>query len=258
MSYGELYRRAARWRPGCGSGRSAGRAGRAGDDQRGPEQIVGILGTVMAGAAYLPIDAALPAERRGYMLRDGRVRCVLTNAGWPGPDTEVSALDARCRRKPSPAGAADYVPPPDATPDDLAYVLYTSGTTGEPKGVMVSQRSVANVVADCNARFGIDAADRFFGISAFNFDLSVYDVFGALSAGAAIVLPDPDDATDPARWLERCAKAGRHRVELGARHRVAAARPGGGRRHRAAGGAAAGDDERRPDPAGRFPRGCGG
>jgi acyl-coenzyme A synthetase/AMP-(fatty) acid ligase/acyl carrier protein len=71
---------------------------------------------------------------------------------------------------------------------------------------MVGQRSVLNLVADCNARFGIDADDRFLGISAFNFDLSVYDVFGALSAGAALVLPEADRAADPAHWLDLCAK----------------------------------------------------
>ena len=97
---------------------------------------------------------------------------------------------------------------PGAAADDLAYVLYTSGTTGEPKGVMISHRSVVNVVADCNARFGVGPADRFIGVSAFNFDLSVYDVFGALSAGAAIVLPDADRAADPAHWLELCDRFG--------------------------------------------------
>ena len=87
-------------------------------------------------------------------------------------------------------------------------MLYTSGTTGEPKGVMISHRSVVNVVQDCNERFEVGPGDRFIGVSAFNFDLSVYDVFGALSAGAAIVLPDADRAADPAHWLELCDRFG--------------------------------------------------
>lgn len=211
MSYGELYaraRHAAAWLRERGTGR---------DElvglvmNRGPEQIVGILATVLAGSAYLPIDAALPEERRRYMLRDGRVRHVLTNVDEPSVDGpsgaggDILRLDAG--RPPEP-GAPEYVPVEGAAPDDLAYVLYTSGTTGEPKGVMVSHRNVANVVADCNARFAIGAGDRFFGVSAFNFDLSVYDVFGALSAGAAIVLPDHDRAADPAHWLELAAETG--------------------------------------------------
>ncbi|MGH3375379.1 MAG: amino acid adenylation domain-containing protein, partial [Actinoallomurus sp.] len=204
MSYGELYaraRHAAAWLRERGTGR---------DElvglvmTRGPEQVVGILATVLAGGAYLPIDAGLPEERRRYMLRDGRVRSVLTNVAALAGD-DVLVLDATLPAEPD---APAHVPVAGAGPDDLAYVLYTSGTTGEPKGVMVSHRNVAGVVADCAARFAIEAGDRFFGVSAFNFDLSVWDVFGALSAGAAIVLPDHDRAADPAHWLELCAKTG--------------------------------------------------
>lgn len=202
LSYGELLRQASR-AAGWLRDRQVRRDELVGlIMHRGPEQIVGILAALLAGGAYLPVEAGLPAERVQYMLRDGLVRCVLTNSGWPAQDgIEALALDVA-----SPAGAepARCPPLPGATPDDLAYVLYTSGTTGEPKGVMVSHRSVANVVADCNTRFGIGPADRFIAVSAFNFDLSVYDIFGALSAGAAIVLPDAERATDPAHWLELC------------------------------------------------------
>ncbi|MFV2104323.1 non-ribosomal peptide synthetase [Micromonospora sp. LOL_024] len=200
LSYGELLRRAqgaAAWlrARGVGRGDLVGLVMR-----RGPEQVVGILATILTGGAYLPVDAGLPAERRAFLLRDGGARCVLTNA--PGAEPEALLLDGG-----APGGAA-FEPPADADVDDLAYVLYTSGTTGQPKGVMVSHRSVANVVADCTARFGVDHTDRFFGISAFNFDLSVYDVFGALSVGAAIVLPDADRAVDPEHWLDLCAAHG--------------------------------------------------
>jgi pyochelin synthetase len=203
LTYGELARRAtgaAAWL----------RAGQVGQDElvglilrRGPEQIVGILAAVLAGAAYLPVDAGLPPERIRYMLADGRARRVLSNVGWrPEPGSPIEALEL------SGLGGADWQQPPGADADDLAYVLYTSGTTGEPKGVMISHRSVVNVVKDCNQRFGVGPADRFIGVSAFNFDLSVYDVFGALSAGAAIVLPDADRAADPAHWLELCDRFG--------------------------------------------------
>jgi amino acid adenylation domain-containing protein len=181
---------------------------------RGPEQIVGILAALLAGGAYLPIDAGLPAGRVRYMLHDGRVRHVLTNAAWRGScgdGVAVLDLEPAGTAGPAPAGppaAEAGFPLPGAGPDDLAYVLYTSGTTGEPKGVMVSHRSVTNVVADCNSRFGVGPADRFFAISAFNFDLSVYDVFGALSAGASLVMPDAARAADPAHWLELAGRFG--------------------------------------------------
>lgn len=199
VTYGELLYRAqgaAFWlrERGVGSGDLVGLVMR-----RGPEQIVGILAALLAGAAYLPVDAGLPAQRRAFLLEDGKVGHVLTNV--PGAEPDALLLDGTL-----PAGT---VPLPIGTSvDDLAYVLYTSGTTGQPKGVMVSHRNIGNVVADCTARFGIDATDRFFGISAFNFDLSVYDVFGALSVGAAIVLPDADRAADPAHWLDLCERHG--------------------------------------------------
>ncbi|GAB2737110.1 non-ribosomal peptide synthetase [Amycolatopsis magusensis] len=171
---------------------------------RGPEHVAGILAIVLAGGAYLPVDAGLPAERRALMLADGGARFVLSNTGYTDRDREVLRLDLTRQAD----SAAPVAPLPGADPEDLAYVLYTSGTTGKPKGVMVTHRAVANVVADCNRRFGVGPADRFFGISMFSFDLSVYDVFGALSAGAAVVLPDADRSADPAHWLRLCGQAG--------------------------------------------------
>ncbi|MGW9552966.1 non-ribosomal peptide synthetase [Nocardiopsis sp. NPDC055551] len=200
ITYGELLARAAGaavWlrERGTAPGDLVGLVMR-----RGPEQVVGILGTLLAGATYVPVDADVPPARRDRLLRDGRVTRVLTNVD---AKTGMTSLDLR--------GAPLATEPPEvlsADTDDLAYVLHTSGTTGKPKGVMVTHRNVANVVADCAERFEIGPKDRFFAISAFNFDLSVWDVFGALSAGAALVMPDADRAADPAHWKELIAETG--------------------------------------------------
>ncbi|HYN22344.1 MAG TPA: amino acid adenylation domain-containing protein [Thermoanaerobaculia bacterium] len=85
----------------------------------------------------------------------------------------------------------------------LAYVLFTSGSTGVPKGVMIEHRAVANTVADVNRRFGISAADRVLALSALSFDLSVWDLFGILGAGGRVVLPEPEASRDPDHWHQR-------------------------------------------------------
>ncbi|MCX8957643.1 non-ribosomal peptide synthetase [Erwinia psidii] len=200
LSYGELCNRvaeAAQWLKSQGVERNT-LVGLVAD--RSPEHAIGILAIVLAGAAYLPIDAGLPAARRDFMLRDGEVRLVLTNVDL------ACGLPQFDLRYPQPGTYT--LPPrdPGASPDDLAYVLYTSGTTGQPKGVMVTHRNVINVLDDCQRRFNIVPEDRFFAISAFNFDLSVWDLFGALSAGAALAIPDADKSGDAEHWGQLCAK----------------------------------------------------
>jgi amino acid adenylation domain-containing protein len=87
-------------------------------------------------------------------------------------------------------------------PDDLAYVIYTSGSTGLPKGVMIDHRGAVNTILDINHRFGVTSEDRVLALSALNFDLSVYDIFGVLAAGGTIVMPAENALRDPVAWLE--------------------------------------------------------
>ncbi|CAF5054444.1 unnamed protein product, partial [Rotaria sp. Silwood1] len=94
---------------------------------------------------------------------------------------------------------------------DLAYVIYTSGSTGKPKGVMISHQAVINTILDMNSRLEISANDRIFALSHLNFDLSVYDIFGALTTGGAIVIPDHQHYKDPKHWYEMLIK---HRVTI--------------------------------------------
>lgn len=75
-----------------------------------------------------------------------------------------------------------------SNPDGKAYVIYTSGSTGTPKGVVITHDAVCNTITDINARFSVTSDDKIIGISSFSFDLSVYDIFGALSAGAQLKL----------------------------------------------------------------------
>ena len=166
------------------------------------EQVAGVLGVTMSGAAYLPIDPQWPEARRAELLAQGRVRTVVTTAAlrdeldWPGNLNLVTADDAAVREAAAgPLGAGP-------APRDLAYVIFTSGSTGKPKGVMIDHRGAANTVQDINRRFGVGPGDRVLALSALSFDLSVYDIFGILAVGGAIVMPSPGRAHDPAHWTE--------------------------------------------------------
>lgn len=175
---------------------------------KGAAQVPAVLGVTLSRAAYLPIDPQWPAARRAQLIEQGGVRTVVTTAAlrdrleWPAGIRLVTPDDPEVRQ-------ADAGPLPAApTPDDLAYVIFTSGSTGQPKGVVIDHRGAANTVQDINSRFGVGPADRVLALSSLSFDLSVYDVFGALAAGAAVVLPAPGRAHDPEHWSDLVARHG--------------------------------------------------
>ncbi|WP_434739393.1 amino acid adenylation domain-containing protein [Micromonospora sp. SH-82] len=162
---------------------------------KGPDQIVAVLGVLAAGGVYVPIGVDQPAVRRERMHRVAGLRTVL------GEDLDVPT--AR-RHTPLPR-------PVDRDPTDLAYLIFTSGSTGEPKAVAITHQAALNTVVDVNARWRVGPTDRVLAVSALDFDLSVYDVFGLLGAGGAVVLPTEDDRRDPQAWLTLAA---RHRITL--------------------------------------------
>jgi pyochelin synthetase len=169
--------------------------------EKGWEQVVAVLGVLLSGAAYLPIDASLPKKRLQYLLEHGEVKVVLTQSWidrlveWPETLKRlyVDSLDL------DEGDISDLESV--QSPDDLAYVIYTSGSTGLPKGVMITHRGAVNTILDINRRFGISSTDRILALSALNFDLSVYDIFGILAAGGTIVLPNEQTVREPASWL---------------------------------------------------------
>jgi pyochelin synthetase len=192
--------------------------------EKGWEQVVAVLGVLLSGAAYLPIDASLPKERLRYILGHGEVAFVLTQSWisemveWP-EDLRWICVDSLNidEEAENQADVINRVPdeeqtdgnkslsicfPPVQSPDDLAYVIYTSGSTGLPKGVMITHRGAVNTILDINQRFGITSTDRVLALSALNFDLSVYDIFGILAAGGAIIMPTEQTVRDPVSWLK--------------------------------------------------------
>jgi pyochelin synthetase len=170
--------------------------------EKGWEQIVAVLGIHLAGAAYLPVDPELPAERQRFLLEHAKVRVVLTQAAVRNRLNVPAAVEVFEVDQLKPA---DDSAPEDRRrqkPEDLAYVIYTSGSTGVPKGVMIDHRGALNTVLDINQRFGVGPRDRILAVSRLSFDLSVYDVFGLLAAGGTIVMPAADLAYDANHWAE--------------------------------------------------------
>jgi amino acid adenylation domain-containing protein len=169
---------------------------------KGWEQVVAVLAIQFCAAAYLPIDAHLPVARQAQLLQQGGVKVAVVQPQLAGLDLDVTtiAVDA------SISAAEEIIVPGADT--DLAYVIFTSGSTGVPKGVMIDHRGALNTIVDCNRRFGVTAADRVLALSSLSFDLSVYDIFGLLAAGGAIVIPPDGDMRDPEHWAPWIARHG--------------------------------------------------
>ncbi|HCT80060.1 MAG TPA: non-ribosomal peptide synthetase [Micromonosporaceae bacterium] len=148
---------------------------------RGADQIAAVLGVLAAGAAYVPVGVDQPLARRERIYAKAGVRTVIDSLYEGGPPLEA---------------------PIHADPGSLAYIIFTSGSTGEPKGVEITHAAAANTVDDINSRHSIGPDDRVLAVSSLDFDLSVYDIFGLLSAGGAVVLIDDEDRREARLWSQ--------------------------------------------------------
>ena len=169
--------------------------------EKGWEQIVGVLGVLAAGGAYVPINPKEPKERLQYLLDNSKAEIVLTQSWLTDialPDN-IKRIDVdTCSLSPT----ENFPSPVNTHPEDLAYLIYTSGSTGLPKGVMITHQKAVNTMVYTNQRFRVGVNDRMLAVTALNHDMSVYDIFGLLSAGGTIVIPDAARVKDPDRWIE--------------------------------------------------------
>lgn len=157
---------------------------------KGWRQVVAAIGIVRAGAAYVPLDVKLPPARLEQITAHADIRILVTDA----PDLAPPRLS--CVEVP-PVGTKGTAALPDVAPEQDAYVIFTSGSTGQPKGVVISHAAAVNTIQDVLRRFSVTSRDRGLAISALNFDLSVFDIFGILAAGGTLVMPAQAVMPDP-------------------------------------------------------------
>ncbi|NGY63288.1 amino acid adenylation domain-containing protein [Lentzea sp. NEAU-D13] len=199
LSYAELNARANRLAHhllelGAGPGKLVGVC-----LDRDGELVPALLGVTKSGAGYLPLDPAYPADRLGFMLADAEVEVVVTTSRHLPAlaavhsglvvvvDTDADALAAR----------PDTDPEVVSTPDDLAYVIYTSGSTGRPKGVCVTHANVLRLFTSSDRYFGFDEHDAWSMFHSYSFDVSVWELWGALLHGGKLVVVSFDVSRSP-------------------------------------------------------------
>jgi amino acid adenylation domain-containing protein len=178
--------------------------------ERSLEMVVSLVAILQAGAAYLPLDPTLPAERLALLAGDAGLALVVTTAACE-PLLPAGVRPVRPDAAPPDGDSALPMPMPPgvgATAADVAYVIYTSGSTGRPKGVMVSHRAIVNRLLWMQERYGLSARDRVLQKTPFTFDVSVWEFFWPLLAGATLVVARPEGHKDPAYLVDLIKRQG--------------------------------------------------
>ena len=164
------------------------------------EMIVGILGILKAGAAYLPIDPDAPVERTAYLLEDSRAKAFLAAGPFPErflPITEcIRPEDIAVYSPVSPVRRGEHAP------GNLAYIIYTSGSTGKPKGVMIEHRNVVRLLFNSRFPFEFSENDVWTMFHSFCFDFSVWEMYGALLRGGRLVLVPKTKTRDTRAFID--------------------------------------------------------
>ena len=163
---------------------------------RSLDMVIGQLGVLKAGGAYLPLDPPFPAERLAFMLADSDASILLTQSALlnrlPESNAEVICIDDIEQMKSSTKKL------PAASPTDLAYVIYTSGSTGKPKGVQIHHRAVVNFLRSMQESLKLNADDTLLAVTTLSFDIAVLELLLPLTVGARVLIADSETVADGA------------------------------------------------------------
>jgi amino acid adenylation domain-containing protein len=163
--------------------------------ERSAEMIVGLLGILKAGAAYVPLDPAYPKERLAHMISDAQMPVIATQKKLAN---EIPASEAKLLILDSEVSAPENSENPfvELSSENLAYVIYTSGSTGKPKGVQIPHRAVVNLLTSIARITDVESTDNLLAVTTFSFDIAALEIFMPLVLGAKLTICDREKAAD--------------------------------------------------------------
>ncbi|NQX86428.1 MAG: amino acid adenylation domain-containing protein [Flavobacteriaceae bacterium] len=172
---------------------------------KGASQIVAVMGILGSGSFYVPIGVEQPIGRQEKIINKAGIKYIVTNTDTLEKYPKIKALEAQGISIVN-IDTLDEVKPLEkpiyTNLDALAYIIFTSGSTGEPKGVEIAHQAAWNTIQDINTKFEVTNTDCALAVSALDFDLSVYDIFGLLAVGGKLVLIEEEERKEASRWIQ--------------------------------------------------------
>ncbi|HLP46434.1 MAG TPA: AMP-binding protein, partial [Candidatus Kapabacteria bacterium] len=213
LSYGELHKKANQWAALLKEKGVAPDTCVAIMMEHSLEMIIGVLGILKSGSAYLPINPNYPEERIDYILKDSRVRFLINKSEIRNPKFETNPNNQNLN-DPNENRLFGAVPvlnfenlnfalcASDLNSSNLAYIIYTSGSTGKPKGVMIEHRAAVNILFSLFETYPFSQSDTYLFKTSFEFDVSVSEIFGWFLGGGRLAILESGAAGDPQKIME--------------------------------------------------------